>query len=151
MNKSFVSLIWVTIYLCKYFNLHIKKFFFYGSVVDLQCCVAFWCTAKWFRYIYTHTHIYIHFHILRKVSLNEEICLVWVRVSVNQVGGLSPSRALEPLFSKGAGGRVCPLPPCLLGAMSKLHTGHSSFTTHLLSPFSPQALGLEQATPLRRV
>ena len=31
------------------YNLH---FFFYWSIVDLQCGVTFWCTPKWFRYIY---------------------------------------------------------------------------------------------------
>ena len=29
----------------------------YGSIVDLQCCVSFRYTAKWFNY----TYIYIHF------------------------------------------------------------------------------------------
>ena len=40
----------------------------YWSIVDLQCHVSFWCTAKWFNdlvmsvceYIYTHTHTYTH-------------------------------------------------------------------------------------------
>ena len=29
-----------------------KKFFFNLSRVDLQCCVNYWCTAKWFSYAY---------------------------------------------------------------------------------------------------
>ena len=28
----------------------IRGFFFNWSIVDLQCCVSFWCTAKWFSY-----------------------------------------------------------------------------------------------------
>ena len=28
------------------------KNLFYWSIVDLQHCVSFWCTAKWFRYVY---------------------------------------------------------------------------------------------------
>ena len=31
-------------------------FFFYWSIVDLQCCVNFWCSSKWFSDTYTHIH-----------------------------------------------------------------------------------------------
>ena len=43
----------------------LKKF--YWGIVDLQYCVSFRYTAKWFSYTYihihTHTHIYIYTHI----------------------------------------------------------------------------------------
>ena len=29
---------------------------FVWSIVDLQCCVSFRCTAKWFKYTYTYIH-----------------------------------------------------------------------------------------------
>ena len=42
------------------------SFFFYSFfkkiIVDWQCCVSFWCTAKWFSYILTHTLFRILFH-----------------------------------------------------------------------------------------
>ena len=40
--------------------------YFYWSIVALQCCVSFYCAAKWishiYIYIYTHTHTHTHTH-----------------------------------------------------------------------------------------
>ena len=33
-------------------------FFFSLSIVDLQCCLSFWHTAKWFSYMYTYSFSY---------------------------------------------------------------------------------------------
>ena len=35
---------------------------FYWSIVDLQCCVNFYCTAKWFSYTYIYIYIEIERH-----------------------------------------------------------------------------------------
>ena len=38
-----------------------KNFFLSWRIVDLQCCVSFRRTAKWFSYIYVYIYIYIFF------------------------------------------------------------------------------------------
>ena len=39
------------------------KINFYWSIVDLQCCVSFSCTAKWIIHIYIYTHTRINIYI----------------------------------------------------------------------------------------
>ena len=38
----------------------LKKFFLilYWHIIDLQCCMSFRCTAKWFSYAYIHIGYY---------------------------------------------------------------------------------------------
>ena len=48
------------------FFLHFIRFlflFFYWNIVDLQCCVGFRYTAKWFSFIYIYIYIYIFRYI----------------------------------------------------------------------------------------
>ena len=42
------------------FSREILFFFLNWSIVDLQHCVNFCCTAKWLSYTHTHTHTYIY-------------------------------------------------------------------------------------------
>ena len=44
----------------------LKKF--YWSMIDIQCCVNFYCTAKWFSF----TYIYIPFYILFHYGLSQD-------------------------------------------------------------------------------
>ena len=50
-------------------NCTVLKFLFYSSIVDLQCCLNFCCTAKWLSCIY----IYIPFHIIFHYGLSQDI------------------------------------------------------------------------------
>ena len=43
-------------------------FTFYWSLVDLQCCVSFKCTAKWFSYTYTYSH---SFSVFSHIGLSQ--------------------------------------------------------------------------------
>ena len=56
--------------------------FFNWSIADIQCFVSFWCTVKWFSYIYiiyikyicTYTHIVFHILFLYGLSQDIEYC-----------------------------------------------------------------------------
>ena len=39
-----------------FFSPLVLIFILYWCMVDLQCCVSFRCTAKWFSYAYTYIH-----------------------------------------------------------------------------------------------
>ena len=51
--QSCVTLAWTLFFFL------VKKFFFYWSRVDLQCCVSFRCTAKWISYTYTYNQSFL--------------------------------------------------------------------------------------------
>ena len=54
-NMSFLSLYFQFFWFAILFSF----FFFNWTIVDLQYCVSFRCTEKWFRYIYIHMDIWI--------------------------------------------------------------------------------------------
>ena len=56
----------------------ILKILFYCSIVDLQYCVNFCCTAKWvsFTYIYILFHILFHYGLLQDIGYSSLCCAV---------------------------------------------------------------------------
>ena len=44
------------------------SFFFYWSIVDLQCYANFWCATKWFSFMYI-IYIYINFILYNEMIL----------------------------------------------------------------------------------
>ena len=40
-------------------------FFLLKYIVDLQCYISFWCTAKWFSHTYIHAYIPFHYGLLQ--------------------------------------------------------------------------------------
>ena len=61
LSTNLISLIEIGlfIYFFFFFRDYLPIFCFQNwSVVDLQCCVSFWCTAKWFSFLYIYIYIF---------------------------------------------------------------------------------------------
>ena len=65
-------------------------FLFYCSIVDLQCCVSFWCTVRWFSLYYIcvvhiqYTFFFIRGYCWYKVlNIDSSLCYRVVRQEVN--------------------------------------------------------------------
>ena len=48
-----------TVALFQYLKGYFFKINFYYSIDNLQCCVSFFCTAKWISYPYTYIHSFL--------------------------------------------------------------------------------------------
>ena len=44
------------------------SFIFYWSIIDLQCCVSFWFTAKWLKYAHSYTYSFSSSFLLRFIT-----------------------------------------------------------------------------------
>ena len=55
---------------------HRISFLFYWSIIDLQCCVSFWCTAKWTNYLCIYSPRFsselwwVYYSFLKKIYLS---------------------------------------------------------------------------------
>ena len=56
---------------------HIKGFAYFlnWSIVDLQCCISFSCTARWFIHTHIHLYTYIYIYILDSILKSRDITL----------------------------------------------------------------------------
>ena len=77
------------------------KFLFYWNIVDLQCCIYFFCTAKWFSYTYmqTHTHIHIYTFFFLFFSIMAQMVKSLPGVRETQVPSLGWEDPLEKEIS----------------------------------------------------
>jgi len=67
---------------------------FYWSTAVLQCCVIFYCTAKWISYTYTHTssHLDQAFLVAQMVKNLPAMQETWVWSPGWEIQGSSPQR-----------------------------------------------------------
>ena len=65
--------------------------FFNWSIVDLQCCASFWCTAEWFSYIYSFSYSFplwfitghwIQFLVLHSRTLSIHLAYISLHVLI---------------------------------------------------------------------
>ena len=75
---------------------------FYWSIVDLQCCFSFTCTAKWFNYIYTYIHSFSDSFLIYVITEH------WVEVLVPY------SRSLSVIYLIYSSVCVCVHPKLLI-------------------------------------
>ena len=70
---------------CKYMTLvFINHRYFYWSRVTFQCCVSFYCTAKWIGHTHAHTRQeYMHFNPMEYYSAINHL-LLWLSFSVKR-------------------------------------------------------------------
>ena len=88
VKKGFRRLGWVStkgcflkpfpdIRLCHLFIFLIFNFFNW-SIVDLQYCVSFRCTAKWFSYIYIYFQIIFHYRLFQNIKYSSLLLVYFV-------------------------------------------------------------------------
>ena len=114
----------------------------FQMIINLQCCVSFWCTAKWFNCVCVCVYIYILFHSTAKwFSLYICVC-VCVCVQFSLVTQLCPT--------------VCNSMDCIMLGLWVHHqcpeftethvhwVGDAIHASHPLSSPSPPTLHLSQ-------
>ena len=88
-------------------QLFLFYFIFYWSIVNLQCCVSFKCTARWFIYTYIHAFFFRFFSIIGYYKiLRASLVAQWLRICLPMQGTRVWALIWEDPTCRGAAGPV---------------------------------------------
>ena len=102
-----------------------RFFILFWSIVDLQCCISFRCTAKWFSYTYTHIRSFSdYFPVSRMVLGGQEsrsslTAWLWLRAGQRPAGAVVSWRQDQAWRTIFQGGSSFMPGPFVLGADRK--------------------------------
>ena len=80
-------------------SFHLTNFYlFIWSIVDLQCCVSFWCRAKWFSFVCVCVCVSVQFSSVQSLSHVQLFATSWTAVRQASLS-ITNSQSLPKLMS----------------------------------------------------